>query len=768
MNQNKRSIFDSVSFYIFQALLFLVPMFFIPSASAPFGTMKSGLIILGSFLLFIFFIIGRIKDGNFSFPKTWAYGSALIFLATYALATFFSGNANVSIFGSGLDQGSLVFIAAVTLLFLLTPLVVDNEEKIFYSYSVLLISFLLTSLYEVLHLIFPAFSLGVFTSSAANMIGSLNDLGIFAGLFLVLSMITLERISLPRFSRVLVYICFIASLVFLAIVNFSQVWIVMAFFSLVALIYALSFKKDSVAGRTLPIHSIIVLVISLVFIFFGTSIGNVVSNVTKVSELDVRPSWSSTFQITGATWKNHSVFGVGPDRFTSEWLANKPSGINNTMFWNTDFNYGIGFIPSVPVTVGLVGTLGLLAFFGLFLWKGAKSLFAPAKNSIGSYLVFSSFAAALYLWIFAVIYVPGVVIFSLAFVWSGIFVATLVTQGIVPLRTVPFLNNPVKNFISVLVAVLLLVATVALGYTVTNKIIAEIYFQAGSVAVSTSNNILVGEADVTKAFAISPDPLYSRAIADIYLSQISTLLQSTTTSQSDAATQFKTLLGVAIQAAGQSISLDNTDYQNYLELGKVYGSVVSLKVTGAYDLAKSAYNQALALNPNDPEIYYDLAQLDVANSDNATAETDINKALTEKNDYADAIYLLSQIYIQENKIPEATNAVKALATLYPSNSGVFFELGLLEYNQKDYTDAATALGQAITISPNYANAEYFLGLSDYYLKDTTGAIAQFEALAKSNPDNAEVTAILKNLNAGKAPLSGINTQSTTSTLPVKQ
>ena len=104
----------------------------------------------------------------------------------------------------------------------------------------------------------------------------------------------------------------------------------------------------------------------------------------------------------------------------------------------------------------------------------------------------------------------------------------------------------------------------------------------------------------------------------------------------------------------------------------------------------------------------------------------------------------------------------------PSNSGVFFELGLLEYNQKDYANAAQALSQAIVISPNYANAQYFLGLSDYYLKDTTDAIAQFEALAKSNPDNAEVTAILKNLNAGKAPLSGINTQSTTSTLPVKQ
>ena len=716
--------------------------------------MKSGLIILGSILLFIFFIIGRIKEGVFSFPKTWAYGSALIFLATYAVAAFFSGNVNVSIFGSVLDQGSLVFIAAAVLFFLLVPLVVDTEERIFYSYLVLLSSFLVVVLHEALHLIFPAFSFGVFTSATSNMVGTWNDLGIFFGLSLVFSMITLERISLSKFVRVLMYICFIASLIFLVIINSPDVWMVTAFFGLVVLIYGLSFRKDSTQNRLLLVAPIVVLVVSLIFVFFGSSIGNVVSNTTKISQLEVRPSWSSTLAITQATLEDHSLFGVGPDRFASEWLLNKPVGINNTVFWNINFNYGIGFIPSMPVTVGLVGTLGILAFILLFLLSGAKSLFAPVKSPIGSYFLFSSFVAALYLWIFAVIYVPGVVILFLTFVWSGLFIAVLVTQGIVPLRTISFLHNPVKNFISILVAVLILVGIVVLGYTVATRMIADMYFQEGNNILSNSGDLDKGEANVTKALATSPDPLYSRVIADIYLSRISNLLQSTTTSQSVAATQFKNLFSVAIQAAGQAISLDNTDYQNYLELAKVYGSVVSLKITGAYDAASKAYNQALALNPSDPEIYYDLAQLDLANSDTTTAEADLNKALTEKNDYADAIYLLSQIYIQENKIPEATNAVKALATLYPSNSGVFFELGLLEYNQKDYANAAQALSQAIVISPNYANAQYFLGLSDYYLKDTTDAIAQFEALSKSNPGNADVAAILMNLESGKAPFAG--------------
>jgi tetratricopeptide (TPR) repeat protein len=62
------------------------------------------------------------------------------------------------------------------------------------------------------------------------------------------------------------------------------------------------------------------------------------------------------------------------------------------------------------------------------------------------------------------------------------------------------------------------------------------------------------------------------------------------------------------------------------------------------------------------------------------------------------------------------------------------------------------LTKAITIVPNYANAQYFLGLSDEYLAKHDEAIAQFEALSKTNPDNADVQSILGNLQAGRDPL----------------
>ena len=87
------------------------------------------------------------------------------------------------------------------------------------------------------------------------------------------------------------------------------------------------------------------------------------------------------------------------------------------------------------------------------------------------------------------------------------------------------------------------------------------------------------------------------------------------------------------------------------------------------------------------------------------------------------------------------------------NPTVFFELGLLRYNNKDYKGAVSALEQATTLEPSYANARYFLGLAYDKLSRRSDAIAEFETIQKSNPDNQEVQLILNNLRAGRTPLS---------------
>ena len=89
----------------------------------------------------------------------------------------------------------------------------------------------------------------------------------------------------------------------------------------------------------------------------------------------------------------------------------------------------------------------------------------------------------------------------------------------------------------------------------------------------------------------------------------------------------------------------------------------------------------------------------------------------------------------------------------PNDPLLFFQLGILQYDDKDYANAVTSLEKAVSLSSQYANARYFLGLSYVRVGRNSDAILQFEELAKTNPDNKEVAFILSNLKAGKSPFS---------------
>jgi tetratricopeptide (TPR) repeat protein len=95
--------------------------------------------------------------------------------------------------------------------------------------------------------------------------------------------------------------------------------------------------------------------------------------------------------------------------------------------------------------------------------------------------------------------------------------------------------------------------------------------------------------------------------------------------------------------------------------------------------------------------------------------------------------------------------VQAASVLAPNDSGTFFQLGFLRYNNKDYQGAVSALEKTIVLNPAYANAKYFLGLSYQKLGRNAEAIAQFKDLQVTNPDNKEVGLILNNLQAGRDP-----------------
>ncbi len=760
---------EALPFGLLVGLVFLLPVFFLSVSGISLDVSKSVLAVILIVAATALWLVGRMVDGKIVVPKTLLVLFAALLPLEYLVSAVASKVPAMSLFGQGFEVGTFAFTFVMFLLLFLASILVNSRDKVFTVYVSAMASFLVVAIYQGIRLFAGADVLtlgGNFSGVIANTVGKWNDLGAFFGMIAILSMITLETLPLKGFVKYLTYLSLAVSVFFLAVVNFSFAWIALAVISLMIFVFAIYLNKSenptndqeapSLIPKTkVPVIALVVLLISLFYVFSGDKIGGFLPTQFNASQVEVRPSWSATYDIVKGSLSQNLLLGSGPNRFSSEWALHRPAVLNETIFWATDFNAGIGLIPSFAVTTGLFGVLAWVLFLGYFLFRGVKSILMFDMGRMAQYSILSSFLLSVYLWLFAMFYVPNVVIYALAFLMTGVFIATLINEGIVKTYQISLLGSPKIGFVSVLALISLTIASAALGYVFVEKAISSINFQKTIQALNTDGDFDKAEVGLLKAVQFSENDLYYRSLSQVYLVKLNNLFQQQNLTEAEAKSQFQAILGNAIENARKARDYDTTNYTNWMNLASVYESVVQLGVTGAYDEAKKAYEQASVLNPQSPLVYLTLARLEVANKDNKAARENLNKALALKSNYTDALFFLSQLEAGEGNIAEAISRADQASLLSPNDVGLFFQLGLLKYTNKDYNGAIVSLERAVQLNGNYSNAMYFLGLSYDKVGRKADALAQFEKVEALNPDNQEVKNILVNLRDGKSALTDV-------------
>jgi cytochrome c-type biogenesis protein CcmH/NrfG len=784
-DRDQTPFLESLALYFIVGVMFLLPIFFIPSLSIPFSFTKSVLIFVSVLAAFFLFLISRLKRGQVALPSNAVALIAWGLPFAYLISAIFSGNSIVSYLGQGFEVDTFGFIAVMVLMLSLVPLLLKTRELVFRVHIALLLSLVILALFQGLRLIFGAdfLSFGIFTSSTSNLLGKWNDLGIFFGLTLILSLITLEGLSLNKISRIILYIILGVSIVFLAAVNFLPVWIIAGLFALGLFIYNLSKSKfktpviDDNAPQNRPektktfIPSLAVLVLSLIFIIGGSTISGYTSSFFNTNQIEARPSWQSTIDITKKTYADNLLFGSGPNTFVNQWTLNKPQSINNTLFWNIDFKSGVGLVPTAFATTGLLGGAAWIAFFIFFLYSGFKNLIVAAVEDKASYyLSLSLFFGSLYLWVFTVIYIPNVVIVTMAFLLTGMYIASLrYRSGNEIDKEINFASNPRLGFISIMVLTVLIIISAVSLYMIGGQYASSVAFQRSLVAANVDGDLGAAENSIKGAIRLGNNDAYYRFAAEIDLAKINQVLSDSERDIDERRAEFQNILASAISNTQGAIAINNKNYQNWSMLGRVYGSVTPLGVNGAFESAKRSYEQAIALNPNNPALFLTLARLELAkNAENTEgAKQFIGAALQKKNNYTEAIFLLSQLEIQEGNIESAIRSVEAAVVIEPNNAVFFFQLGLLQANIGDNAKAIAALERAVALNPQYSNARYFLGLSYFQTGRVEEAVEQFRVVSDLNPDNEDVKTILESIIAGGDPFADIQPPPTQGdTLPI--
>ena len=758
---SRRFSFDNASIWVLALTGLLAAIAFVPVATIPFLYTKVSILAIGGLLALMLFILARLTRGNVIIPPMTLIGAMWLVPAAYAVSTLFSSaGLSYSFFGNQLEVDTLGFLLILAALGTLSALVLRRTDQYRSFFKIAAIAFGLVVVSEIAILAIAKMAPGTINATA-NVVGSFSDLAMIAGLGVALSLLATRFLTLGQKLKTTLWILSGLGLFIIAVVNSVIVWSLVALVALGLFIEAIMRRRpildeadlegvttlDDLSGDSADSHEsrplaapLVVLIAALFFLIGSTTIGSALSSAMGANYLDVRPSWQSTFDIGSHTYASSPLFGSGPNTFGAQWLKFRDRALNETVFWNVDFTSGIGYIPTSFVTTGALGALAWLAFLGLFLWVGLRSLlFRAPEDAFARFVSVASFTGALYVLILMTFSVPGPVVLASGFILAGLFISTLRhgkgrhEWGII------FARNPRVGFVVVFALTLLLLASVVAAYGVVNRYLAEVAYAQGAQALG-QGNLDAAEAAASRAILFSASDRAYQLVATIGTARMNQLANDTALPAAERQQRFQTALSGSVEAALTATRVRPDNYLNWALLGNVYQMVVPLDIDGAYDNAKTAYQRAIELNPTNPTLPYALAQLEIANEQPARAEEYLMQAIALKQDYTQAIFLLSQLQVAQGKALEALQAAQAAAIFAPNDPVVLFQLGILRSGTGDTQGAIAALSRAVELNPQYANARFFLAVAYAIAGQYEQARTQLEAVAAFSPENAQAVA----------------------------
>jgi tetratricopeptide (TPR) repeat protein len=751
-----------LSQFFLLAALALLPLLVVPQMGALTFFPKAYLVLFGAALSLLFVSLMVLRNGSVTLRVnplllSW-WGVVFVGL----LSAVLSPNLRNAMAGDVLEIHTVGFLVLLGLLMSLLPMIGDSKKFITYLYGSFVVSALLVSLLFLTRVLFGTefLSFGLLQSLTDNFVGSFNDLGIFLGCIVMVALVTLAQLELPNKGLALVGLVLALALFVLANVNFFFVWLLVSLFSLMLLMYVLT--KDRFGQPAgMPIHhgvSLIptamigtVFMVSVVFLIGGNSLGTALSSATGVNYIEIRPSLTATIDIFRSVYSNQALTGIGPNQFSEAWSLYKDTSINDTIFWNTPFSAGAGYVTTWFVTTGILGVVAWMIFLCLFIYTGVRSLLLSKDNdSFWFYVGTVSFVAGFFIWMMAVVYVPGPSILLLGAVCTGTLMVA--ARKLVPTssKTLNLLSSSKTGFILIAAVMICVIGVLTVLYSASKQIAAAYTFvtATNNIAADNPEALAIVSERIATAYGLYPTDTYARSLANYQLSALNTLLGLTEPTPAQQQ-EFQNAISAAINASTQAIAQKSTDARNWQVLGDIYAGLTLLNIEGAKDRAFETYKEAEVREPKNPLYVLQKAAIEARSGNTAEARRLAGLSLALKPNFTDALYFLSQLDIAAGDIPNAIVMTQSIISIEANNPGRYYQLGVL-YGAIQETDAAIeAFVAAVTLNPSYANARYFLA-QQYAIKgDAASAIRELEIVRDLNPDNVIVGDLIKSIQAGE-------------------
>ncbi len=652
MNTAKREItayLENISLFVIGAFLVLLPILFLTNTTDAFVFPKQIALSIAIGLFSLFFAVKTVSEGKLKFRTSSFDAPVALFIVVAFLSAILSRNrydsliAFVPLFFTG-----ILYFAIVNL--------VKREKQLLFVLSSLILGAVLSSVVSIFSFLkvyplpFPNTQVQQFTT-----LGSPLDQALYLALVLPITG-----------------------------------YFIYAFSS--------SIRSGKESAHT-PFakhekrNSTPVIGFSIAFLIIALSLGITIYMLTTSQkplilpfETGIQTGFAAISQDTGSVIK--SIFlGSGFGTYLSDFTRFKPAAYNaNPNLWSFIFFRSSSFVLELLATTGLLG-LGSFLFLVFKIVKARNAFLPLIVAVIAAFLLpFSFTLVALFfvlLAIFAVVLIHGN---PEKFAESEFYLVTL-KHGLFAFRPEGEnirLNDSEKKFSLILPILFFIVTLIIVGYPLFltgSFLISDLTFQRSLVAASKNNGL---ETYNLQNAAIQQFPyrdIYYRSFSQTNIALANSLASNQRESKASPSAQLQqnitTLIQQSINGGRTAVAISPMTAFNWNNLSSIYRSLIGFGENADRFTLVTA-QQAIALDPNNPQqyldlggVYFQLGQYDEAirqfqfainlKQDYANAYYNLGHALEAKKDYKNAVaaYQVVQNIVAKDK----TNADKIKAEI---------------------------------------------------------------------------------------------------------
>lgn len=697
---------------LFNLLVFSVPLYFRFVNEELFEFNKMILVYMLTSLIVFFWLSRMIQAKKLIFRKTALDVPILLFLVSQIISTIFSIHPRTSMLGyySRFNGGLFSTISYILLFY---AFVSNFRRKDLGSLLVSIFSSsILVSIYGILEhfghsvscVLAPGpknFDANCWKQDVVNRVfatfGQPNWLAAYVITLFPLSLVISIQKKYQLYRRVFFAV---ASVLLLAVLIFTKSRSGMIGLAGGSAILAISLglmlyknKQKLFSKLDLKFFGILVAVLFAVVTFFGTPITPSISEVFEKSSPQVEESTQDNTQavvnrleVGGtdsgeirkivwsgalAVWKRYPIVGSGVETFAYSYYQDRLTQHNNVSEWDFLYNKAHNELLNLMANSGIVGLITYLSIFVALFILTLKTLISNKKFGVklASAAIFSGVVALSISNFFGF---STVAVNTLMFVLFGFFIIINFKEEKKEKKTekkkTVFFNSGEQYFGFTLLAIFLLVTLVKIyNYWDADKLYSEgtTYFNSGEY--------LLGIQKQVEAINKSPnEALFYDTISDDY-SKLALEL-----ARAGEATAAATFAQEALRTSNLAIENNDRHLNFYKTRARVFVTLASLDESFLNN-AKETLNQAIALSPSDPKLFYTMAVIELSEGNNEAGKKLLEKSLELKPNYEKARLKMASFYEENQEFELAIeNLQYIIDNISPDNQAVKDKIKELE------------------------------------------------------------------------------------------